>query len=219
MITCVNINNLQEYGFLYSGQFKLRHQEFIARQAYNAKTYLGMEYDQYDSPAACYLVSHDRFGRVFGTSRLAPTIQGCMLKDLWPECVHEKSLLSHPLVWEGTRYCVDRNIPVSERRCVINEMAVAYLEFGLALGIKKIIGIMQTYIYRSVFENPGIKMEYLGDIKIMDGQKTRAVAIPVEQEQLNNVRLKTGIHGQILNPSILFPPVPVTPEPVNEKAA
>jgi N-acyl-L-homoserine lactone synthetase len=71
-------------------------------------------------------------------------------------------------------------------------MAAAYLEFGLEKGLTKIIGMMPTYIYRSVFEKPGIDMEYLGPVTIIGGHRIRAVAIPVDHAQLRNVRARTG---------------------------
>ena len=77
-------------------------------------------------------------------------------------------------------------------------MACAYLEFGLRQGLKKIIGLMPTYIYRSVFERPGIEMEYLGPVEAIGRHKCRAVAIPVTPEQLANVRRKNGIKNDVL---------------------
>jgi N-acyl-L-homoserine lactone synthetase len=77
-------------------------------------------------------------------------------------------------------------------------MAIAYLEFGLQLGLKKIVGMMPTYIYRSVFEKPGISMKYLGPVTVIGRHRVRAVAIPVERSQLHNVRAKTGISVAVL---------------------
>ncbi|MBU0799786.1 MAG: autoinducer synthesis protein [Alphaproteobacteria bacterium] len=199
MITCINHENWGEYGALLQSQFKLRHKEFIDRQDYKVRTYEGMEYDQYDTPAAAYLVYHDQTNTALGVSRLVPTAQDCMLRDLWPFLVRDQSLLENAAVWEGTRYCIDKNVNPHQRRHIINEMAIAYLEFGLQRGIKKIIGMMPTFIYRSVFEKPGIQMEYLGDVKEIGRHKIRAVAIPVEKKQLENVRNKTGIRYRVLN--------------------
>jgi N-acyl-L-homoserine lactone synthetase len=84
------------------------------------------------------------------------------------------------------------------RTRIIHEMAAAYLEFGLQAGIRKIIGMMPTYIYRSVFEKPGIDMEYLGPVTTIARHKIRAVAIPVDHQQLHNVRTKTGIARAVL---------------------
>jgi len=197
MISCITYDNLHEFGNAFYSQFLLRHESFIERQSYDVRVYNGMEYDQYDTPASAYLVYHEG-GRALGTSRLTPTTHSCMLRDLWPELVLDKSLLDSPFVWEGTRYCIAKGICPQLRQHIIHEMATAYLEFGLAHGLKRIIGMMPTYIYRSVFERPGIAMEYLGDIKMIGRHRVRAVAIPVEPSQLDNVRRKTGITRSVL---------------------
>ncbi len=198
MIHAVSYDNMDQYGGLFAQQFKLRHQEFITRQSYDVKTYNGMEYDQYDTPAACYLTHADATGRPIATSRLTPVKQGCMLKDLWPHLVEDKALLNADDVWEGTRYCIDKNIDAATRTTIIHKMAIAYLEFGLRKGLHRIIGMMPTYIYRSVFERPGIEMEYLGPVAKVGRHNVRAVAIPVERKQLENVREKTGIYHDVL---------------------
>ena len=50
----------------------------------------------------------------------------------------------------------------------------------------------------SVFERPGIEMEYLGPVEAIGRHKCRAVAIPVTAQQLANVRSKTGITQRVL---------------------
>ena len=198
MISCISCENAHLFGPAFHSQFQLRYRAFIERQDYDVRIYKGMEYDQYDTPASHYLVYHTPDGQALGVSRLTPTVQGCMLKDLWPGMVEDKELLSSALVWEGTRYCIDKDIAPSLRTTIIHEMAIAYLEFGLQLGLEKIIGMMPTYIYRSVFEKPGIDMEYLGPVTVIGGHRIRAVAIPVDGKQLHNVRIKTGIGMPVL---------------------
>jgi acyl homoserine lactone synthase len=198
MITCVNYDNLHEFGKIFKSQFQLRYNGFIERQDYDVSVYKDMEFDQYDKPCASYLIYHDNNGNALGVNRLTPTTHGSMLEDLWPNYVDDKSNFNNSLIWEGTRYCISKDIAPDLRQRIVNEMAIAYLEFGLDLGLSKIIGLMPTYIYRSVFERPGIVMEYLGDIQNIDGHKVRAVAIPINQTQLNNVRVKTGINERIL---------------------
>jgi acyl homoserine lactone synthase len=121
-----------------------------------------------------------------------------MLKDLWPGMVEDKELLNSPLVWEGTRYCIDKDVEPVLRTRIVHEMAAAYLEFGLQRGLTKIIGMMPTYIYRSVFEKPGIEMEVLGPVTMIGRHRVRAVAIPVDHAQLANVRATTGIDQAVL---------------------
>lgn len=197
MLSLVTYENLDRFGKIFQGQFKLRHEGFLQRQDYNVRQYRAMEYDQYDTPASSYLIYHKQ-DAVLGVNRLTPTTHSCMLKDLSPELVDDKSLLDDPLVWEGTRYCISKDVAPDQRKKIIHEMAVAYLEFGLSMGLKKIIGMMPTYIIRSVFEKPGIKMESLGKTAMIGRHKVKAVAIPVEQKQLENVRKTTGVDYAVL---------------------
>lgn len=198
MITCINYQNLHEFGKEFYSAFKLRHESFIERQSYDVSVYDHMEFDQYDTPAATYLVYHDQYGEALGVSRLTPTIVSSMLEDIFPSLVDDKSVFRNLKIWEGTRYCIKKELSPELRQTIVNEMAIAYLEFGLDQKLEKIIGMMPTYIYRSVFERPGIEMEYLGDIEKIDRQRIRAVAIPVEEKQLKLVRAKTGINDRIL---------------------
>lgn len=199
MISCISVENTHEFGKVLRSQFKLRYDCFIERQQYDVSVYKDMEFDQYDTPAANYLVYHTEDGVALGASRLTPTSVSCMLKDLWPDLVTDKTLLSCDHIWEGTRYCIAKDIEPDLRQKIVHEMASAYLEFGIHMRLSKIIGLMPTYIYRSVFERPGIEMEYLGPVHSIGRHKCRAVAIPVNAEQLLNVRTKTGIAHDVLN--------------------
>lgn len=198
MISCISCDNVHEFGTAYHSQFRLRYEGFIQRQGYDVSVYDGLEFDRYDTPASRYLVYHTDNGEALGVSRLTPTTISCMLKDLWPRLVEAKSLLESEKVWEGTRYCIDKDLAPELRQRIVHEMACAYLEFGLSLGLQKIIGLMPTYIYRSVFERPGIEMEYLGPVELIGRHRCRAVAIPVNAQQLANVRRKTGIATPVL---------------------
>lgn len=202
MISCITHENLNEFGHILHSSFELRHESFIERQDYNVSVYNGLEFDQYDTPAAVYLVYHNEEGVALGVNRLTPTILSGMLNDLFPQFVDNKNLLKNKSIWEGTRYCITKNITPQLRQKIINEMAIAYLEFGLDQGINKIIGMMPTYIYRSVFERRGIEMEYLGQIHKIDRQNVRAVAIPIDNIQLKNIQNKTGIQNRILRYSL-----------------
>src|SRR5271155_4159071 len=73
-----------------------------------------------------------------------------MLQDLWPGMVEDKALLSAADVWEGTRYCIDKDVEPALRTRIIHEMAAAYLEFGLQAGIRKIIGDADLHLSQRV---------------------------------------------------------------------
>ncbi|MGB4058036.1 MAG: acyl-homoserine-lactone synthase [Alphaproteobacteria bacterium] len=199
MIKVVNHRSLDRNGHLLVGQFKLRYKEFIQRQDYEVKTFDGMEYDQYDTPAATYLVYEEEDGSVQGVSRLTPVMNGCMLKDLWPHLVENKEQFEDQEIWEGTRFCINKDLPPDQRRRICYEISLAYVEYGMQEGIKKIIGMMPTFILKSVFERSGITLERLGPVFDMAGfSKVQAAGIPVNLDQIKNVRRKTGLFS-VLN--------------------
>ena len=75
-----------------------------------------MEWDQYDTPAAIYLVYLSPEGEAWGCSRLTPVERGSMLKDLWPELVDKPDNVFVPGVWEGTRFCIEKTLPTDSAK-------------------------------------------------------------------------------------------------------
>lgn len=194
MIKAISHLNLSDFGSLYLGQFKLRHQEFIERQGYDVKTLHGMEFDEYDTLASVYLVYTENGRDVLGVSRLTPTDKGCMLADHWPDLVDDKSLLGAPDIWEGTRFCIDRHLPAEKRLSILRQLSLSYIEFGLANGISRIIGLMPTLILRSVFERSGVSLERLGAVRqIGQHAKIQAASITMNTQQLQQVQRQTGL--------------------------
>lgn len=207
MIRAISYRNMTSRGDLYFGQFRLRHQEFIDRQHYDVHSFNGMEFDEYDTLASVYLVYTEDDKNVLGVSRLTPTHLGCMLADHWPDLVEDHSLLHDPKVWEGTRFCIDKNLPAGQRRAICHKLACAYVEFGLANEIRKIVGLMPTLILRSVFERSGVSLDRLGPVQEIGAHaRIQAAAIDINRDQLRNVNATTGISGVLdLDEAIVGP--------------
>jgi N-acyl-L-homoserine lactone synthetase len=201
MITCVTYENLHEYGGAFYAQFKLRHKAFIERQNYQVSTCRSMEYDQYDTPAALYLVYMDSSGEAKGCSRLTPVDRGCMLKDVWPSLVSCHDNIFARDVWEGTRFCIDKDLPIQDRKRILQELVLGYFEVGLNWGMKKIIGVMPPYIFRKVFGDCGCSYQFLGGkLKLPSGETIAAGTMDITEEALNIVRNKVGIYHAVLSP-------------------
>lgn len=198
MLYAVNIENAHKFGDVLPQLYRLRYRQFKERQNYQVPVFKDMEYDQYDTPATTYLVWLDDSGNVCGTSRLNPTDRPYMLKDIWPHMVEGTELPNSYDVWEGTRICIDKGLPGVMRERIKWEIVLGYLEFGLANGIKKYVGIMQNFIWLRVFVQSGWGAEYLGPDHIIDGIKTRAGQVIVSEDALERVRYKTGIHEPVL---------------------
>lgn len=198
MIECVNLATSHLFGDALAAQHRLRYRVFIERQDWDVPHWQGMEYDQYDTPAAYYLISRDENGEARGVSRMSPTTRPYMLKDVWPDMVSAEELPSSSAVWEGTRIGIDRDLSPAERRRVLGELVCAYAEFGLSQGIEWIIGVMPTLIIRSLFERSGWHVELLGEPRVLGGDKVRAGKLRVDEDTLLKARAFFGIEGPVL---------------------
>jgi acyl homoserine lactone synthase len=200
VIECLTAETAHLFGDALVSQYRLRHRAFTERQEYQTFTLRGMEYDRYDTPASAYLVWRDDEKIVRGASRLNPTDRPYMLGELWPDMVTRKALPASWSVWEGTRFCVDKDFgDAGLRRRIISELVCCYLEFGLLLGIEAIVGVMPPLIWRSVFVKSGWPVEYLGEMRTFeDGSKVVAGELAVSAAALESVRQKTGLDGRLL---------------------
>ncbi|BEV12049.1 GNAT family N-acetyltransferase [Asticcacaulis sp. DW145] len=194
MLKLISYKDISTHSDLFFSQFQLRHREFIERQSYAVKSIDGMEFDEYDSLAAQYLVFTEDGRTVLGCSRLTPIDLGCMLADHFPDLVEDKSIFTAPRVWEGTRFCIDSRLPSEMRRLICQSLAVGYIEFGLAHGVDQIIGLMPTLILRSVFERAGLTLHRLGSPRAIGTHaRIQAAAIPIRSWQRDRVYEATGL--------------------------
>jgi len=122
-----------------------------------------------------------------------------MLGEFFPHLVTNMDMPSSPTVWEGSRFCIEKNLAPEQRKKIIQEIVVGYLEFALERKISSIIGVMLPAYWRGVFSNSGWDVEWMGDIhKSEEGHKIRAGCLNVSQETLSNVRKITGIDYSVL---------------------
>ena len=106
-----------------ASQHRLRYKSLIERQSWDVPYFNNMEYDQYDNPATIYFFWRDK-GEVKAVARLYPTTKPYMLKDVFPHLVSFTDLPSEQSTWEGSRFCIDKNLPVELRSRVIKELVI-----------------------------------------------------------------------------------------------
>lgn len=199
MIYCVNHKTWHHFGGALASQFELRYKMLVDAQYWSVGRFQGMEYDRYDTPAATYLVWLDSDGVVRGSVRAAPTDRPYMLKDLWPEIVEKLPLPQSLSVWEASRFCVDFSLPKDLRRQIKQELACAFLEFGLKNDVRDMIGVMQPKFWKSCFIDSGWDIEFLGPEKQVDGGDIIIAGLmPISLAVLQKVRATTGISGPVL---------------------
>src|SRR5579872_2575054 len=183
MIEFVTLDNINQFlGNPLTAQHKLRYRSIIERQKWNVPNYCGMEFDQYDNPAAKYLVFRDENFIARGVSRFYPTTLPYMLEQLFSHFVTARDIPKSPRIWEGSRFCIDQTLPSDIRKRIAREIVVAYLEIALRYDIEAIVGLMYPAYWRSLFTSAGWDIEYLGDIQLLeDGNKARAALLPVSK--------------------------------------
>ncbi len=200
-IECVTIEtNHLFYGNPIAGQHRLRYASIVQRQEWDVPAIRAMEYDGYDTPATTYLVWRDPQYKVRGCSRLCPTDRPFMLKDVFADMVTYQTLPEGQEVWEGSRFCIDKNLDRPTRERIAKEIVVAYLEHGLACGVTQILGVMYPVYWRNLFEKNGWQPRWIGEVQnTPDGKKSRAAILELSEAVLARVRENTGIHEPILS--------------------
>jgi len=176
MIECVTLetNHLFD-GNPVAAQHRLRYRSVIARQNWDVPTIRDLEYDDYDNPATTYLVARNSAGEADGVCRLYPTDRPYMLQRVFATLVTDIALPQSATVWEASRFCVDDRLAPEARRRIIQEIVVAYLEYGLDHGITRYIGIMYPAYWRNIFMRAGWDIEWIGaESTLASGHAIRA---------------------------------------------
>ena len=201
MIECVTLSNNHNFeGNPLYRQHQLRYESIIKRQDWNVPTIGDIEYDSYDNPAAYYLVKRNKNGKAIGSSRLYPTDRPYMLEESFAHLVNKIDMPKTNSVWEGSRFCIDKNLKPEERKSIIQKLIIGYLEFGLEKNIKSMVGVMYPVYWKNIFIKSGWDVEWIGKMHRSDeGHKIIAGQVDISQKALDRVRDITGIHHKVLS--------------------
>ncbi len=201
MISCITLKTAHLFrGNPIASMFQLRFRAVIERQEWDVPTWQNMEYDEFDNPATTYFVWRDQDDAVRGCARLYPTDRPYMLKKAFSFLVTDGTPPENDMtVWEGSRLCVDKELPAPLRKRIIHELSVAYMEYAMSNGIRKIIGVMLPVYWRSVYIASGWDPFWYGNVtELPTGERVRAGGLPVSEEIMQKVRRTTGIAETVL---------------------
>lgn len=197
MIEVVNWANSHAFGDSLAQHHRLRHKCFVERNGWSVPSHDGMEYDQFDTPAATYLIHRDAGQAVRGVARLIPTTRPYMLKELWPDLLGGDVPVS-PQVWEATRFGIDDDLDPATKRKVATEIVLGCLEFGLSLGVDRYLVLMPHLIIRRTIGGAGCAYRFLGESRTLADYPVAAAEIEVSPQALASARAKIGIVGSVL---------------------
>lgn len=164
---------------LWLQSHQLRHQAFVSRLGYDVPSHDGLEWDQFDTPRASYIViEHD--GRCAAVCRLVPTTSPYMLRDVFPELLPYDPPAA-PDIWEASRIAVDAALPAATRDAALKTLIVGVQRFGLEHGIRHFLGLMPVAIFRRTLIRHGVGVNILtGAARPIDGIATAAGEILVD---------------------------------------
>lgn len=187
--TTLSFENLHAHGELFANVFRARRQSFIVQQNWDLPESLGMEFDQYDTPASRWIAVHEH-GEVLGGMRLTPTTAHCgiysyMIRDaqrglidtIPHELLYEEAPVS-PSIWESTRVFVSHKAPMSIRRRIhammVREMIKAARDNGATGIIALTAGNWERWYGRC-----GLSARAVGPMLTIDDGEFQCVMIDV----------------------------------------
>ena len=160
MIDVFNVATSHMYGDTLRRLHECRYREFVQRHKYEVPVYNGMEYDQYDTPAAVYFTWKDNAGAIRSGLRIVPTTRPYMIGDMWPKTVESIALPREPETWEATRFFVDKSSDAALRHSAHGHILSALLEFGLHYGITRYIATAPPKLWDYTFRRCGWPVEH-----------------------------------------------------------
>ena len=178
--TTLSFANLHNHGELFANMLRARRELFIVHNKWNLPEAMGMEYDQYDTPASRWVVVHDEFGRVLAGNRLTPTTARCgiysyMIRDAQRGLLDtiparllddEAPVADH--IWESSRLFVAHDVPAAIRRRVHSQLISQLGGTVRALGASHCLTLLSATWPRWA-DRVGVKMRAMGPVMEIDG--------------------------------------------------
>jgi acyl homoserine lactone synthase len=195
MIEAFNLATAHLFQDALASQARLRFRVFVEQRGLPHSHYSGLEYDEFDTPSAVYLVWRDQGRVVRGLVRLLRTDRPYMLKSFWPWLVASGQLPEAAGVWEMTRVCVDKTVAPALRRMILPELLAAAKEFFVDQGSLGMIGVTRAHLL-SHFIRQGIV--WLGEPATIEGETERAFFVPTRFVRPDHHCTRYGIAGPVL---------------------
>lgn len=177
-----------------ASQARLRFEVFVRRRGLDHASWEGLEFDEFDTPAATYLVWRDDDRIVRG--RLLPTSRPYMMQSYWPHLVEEGEPPSAPGLFEVTRVCVDKTVIPNTRKTIFPELLCGIQDFIASRNGIGMIGVTREHLV-SHFIQTGIR--WLGPADEIEGEMERAFFVPTHFIRPSMHCQKFGIVSPVLH--------------------
>lgn len=195
MIEAFSLATAHLLGDALASQARLRYRVFVQSRSLDHAYFDGLEYDEFDTPAAVYLVWRDQQHTVRGLARLLRTTRPYMLQSYWPFLVASGVPPRADDIWEVTRVCVDKDFDPTLRQRIFPELLCAIQEYFRLYGIRAMIGVTRPHLLAH-FVRSGI--HWLGPESLIEGEMERAFYVPTEDIRPRKHCTKYGIADRVL---------------------
>jgi acyl homoserine lactone synthase len=191
--TTLSFSNLHQHGELFANLFRARRQSFIVQNGWDLPEALGMEYDQYDTPASRWIAVHDGSTILAGV-RLTSTTARCgiysyMIRDAQlghlgglPTDLLDVEAPVDPNIWESSRLFVSHETPMAIRRRVHAHLNTEMTKSAEALGAHRVIGIIPANWPRWA-ARCNMDVEPAGRILNFEGYESQAVWVNIIKQR------------------------------------
>lgn len=185
--TTLSFANMHNHGELFANLFRARRQSFIVQNRWDLPEALGMEYDQYDTPASRWIAVH-QFGEILAGIRLTPTTARCgiytyMIRDaqrglldtIPTDLLYDEAPV-HENIWESSRVFVSHTTPMNIRRRVHAHLITEMTKSARDLGASRVVGIIPASWPRWG-NRCGLDIEAAGRVLDFDCYESQCVSI------------------------------------------
>ena len=181
---------------------RLRRRVFHERMGWEVALIRDWEIDGFDAFDPLYLLSIDERDRIVGTLRLLPTTGFTMINDVFSELLPDGEPIVSPLIWESSRFAVDRDadVPIGP-----NGVSRAVAELGLGMnavcmraGLTHVVTVYDALVHR-ILKHAQCAGEPLGPPKRLGGTLSYLVLYEVGPATEERVREASGITGDVFD--------------------
>ena len=185
--TTLSFANMHNHGELFANLLRARRKSFIVRNHWDLPQAMGMEFDQYDTPASRWVAVH-QLGRVYAGIRLTPTtarvgIYSYMIRDaqrglldsIPQDLLYDEAPVAEN-VWESSRVFVADDTPEKLRRVVHLHLIAEMTKAARDLGATRVLGLIPANWPRWA-RRRGLEAEAAGPVMHIDGVDNQCVSI------------------------------------------
>lgn len=200
MIRLVQGHERSAYPAEIDGMHRLRRKVFHERMGWDVAVIREWEIDGFDAFDPLYMLSIDEQERVVGCLRLLPTTGFTMINDVFSEILPDNEPIVSPLIWESSRFAVDReaDIPIGPNGIsrATAELGLGINGVGMRIGLTHVVTVYDALVHRTLrrAECAGTP---IAPAKRIGGTLSYAVLYEVGPQTEERVRATSGIAGDV----------------------